>query len=67
MRAGFIEAPEIGLAHSPASAMYAPTPSAPMTPRFCAPDAVPRMTLTRPNVSTVSMTNALNALNPVAG
>ena len=57
--AGFIEAPEIGLPHRPASAMYAPTPRAPMTPRFCAPDAVPRMTLTRPNVSTNSMTKAM--------
>ena len=38
-----------------------------MTPRFCAPDAVPRMTLTRPNVSTVSITNALTAVKPAAG
>ena len=29
-----------------------------MTPRFCAPDAVPRMTLTSPNVRTTSIQNA---------
>ena len=28
--------------------MYAPTPMAPMIPMFCAPDAVPRITLTSP-------------------
>ena len=27
LRAGFIDAPEIGLPHRPASAMYPPTPS----------------------------------------
>jgi len=52
VRAGFIDAPEIGLPHSPASAIYAPTPIAPKIPMFWAPDAVPRMTLTRPRVST---------------
>ena len=58
MRAGFIEAPEIGLPHRPASAMYAPTPIAPMMPMFWAPDAVPKITLSRPNVRTVSIQNA---------
>ena len=29
-----------------------------MIPMFCAPDAVPRMTLTNPKVSTISMTRA---------
>ena len=58
VRAGFIDVPEMGLPQRPASAMYPPTPSAPITPRFWAPDAVPRITLTRPNVSTVSIQNA---------
>jgi hypothetical protein len=31
---------------------------APSTPTFCAPDAVPRITLTRPSVSTDSIRNA---------
>ena len=67
MRAGFIEAPEIGLPHSPASAMYAPTPIAPMIPRFCAPEAVPRITLTRPKVSSVSIASARQSEYPLAG
>src|SRR4029077_12465503 len=67
VRAGFIDAPEIGLPHSPASAMYAPTPIAPKIPMFCAPDAVPRMTLTSPRVSTVSIRNASPAEKPGAG
>ena len=58
VQAAFIDAPEIGLPHNPARAMYAPTPSAPIPPRFWAPDAVPRMTLTSPNVRTVSIHNA---------
>ena len=47
--------------------MYAPTPKAPMIPRFCAPDAVPRITLTNPNVSTISMKKASLLEKPAAG
>ena len=53
-----MDAPEMGLPHNPARAMYAPTAIAPMTPTFCAPDAVPRMTLTNPRVRTASIRNA---------
>ena len=65
--AGFIDAPEMGLPHRPASAMYPPTPRAPKTPRFWAPEAVPRMTLTSPRVRTVSIRNASVEENPDAG
>jgi len=65
--AGFMDAPEIGLPHSPASAMYAPTPNPPMIPTFCAPDAVPRITLTSPIVSSISIQNAASAVYPCAG
>ena len=61
MRAGFIDVPEIGLPHNPARAMYPPTPKAPMMPMFCAPDAVPRITLTNPNVRISSIQNAAPA------
>jgi hypothetical protein len=44
--------------------MYAPTPIAPKIPMFWAPDAVPRMTLTRPRVSMASIRNASNAEYP---
>ena len=58
MRAGFIDVPEIGLPHRPANAMYPPTPNAPKMPMFWAPEAVPRMTLTRPSVRMNSIQNA---------
>ncbi len=38
--------------------MYAPTAMAPLMPTLRAPDAVPRMTLTRPSVSTASVSTA---------
>ena len=38
--------------------MYPPTPNAPTIPMFCAPDAVPRITLTNPNVKMNSIQNA---------
>ena len=66
VRAGFIDAPEIGLPHSPAKAMYAPTASAAMIPMFCAPEAVPRITLTSPNVRSSSIQNPAPALYPEA-
>ena len=58
VRAGFIDAPEIGLPQRPARAMYAPTPIAPKMPMFWAPEAVPRITLTSPSVSTASISSA---------
>ena len=66
VRAGFIDAPEIGLPHNPAKAMYAPTASAAMIPMFCAPEAVPRITLTSPNVRSSSIQNPAPALYPEA-
>ena len=57
-----LDAPEIGLPHSPAKAMYPATPRAAMTPMFCAPDAVPRMTLSSPRVRISSIQNAAPAL-----
>ena len=57
-RTGFIDAPLIGLAHSPASAMYPATPRAENVPTFWAPDAVPRMVVTSPQVRATSMRNA---------
>jgi hypothetical protein len=40
---------------------------APHTPMFCAPDAVPRITLTKPSVSTDSIKNASSEEEPNAG
>ena len=40
---------------------------APNTPMLCAPDAVPRITLTNPSVSTDSIRNASNEEYPAAG
>src|ERR1017187_6428558 len=40
--AGFIEAPVIGAAQSPARAIYPPTAIAPLVPMLRAPEAVPR-------------------------
>src|ERR1017187_9975850 len=42
--AGFIEAPVIGAAQSPARAIYPPTAIAPLVPMLRAPEAVPRPT-----------------------
>ena len=58
--------PEIGLPQRPASAMYPPTAMAPNSPTFCAPDAVPRMTLTRPSVRTASIHIAATGVYPLA-
>ena len=38
-----------------------------MTPMFCAPEAVPRMTLTRPNVSTLHQVALPARSSPSAG
>ena len=40
---------------------------APITPRFCAPDAVPKITLTKPNVRISSIQNAAPAEYVLAG
>src|SRR5262249_48369070 len=61
VRAGFIDAPLIGLAKSPRSAMVAPTARAALWPMLRYPVAVLRMTLTRIAVSTISMTNDLQS------
>ena len=61
MRAGFIDVPEMGLPHRPARAMYPPTPMAPNRPTFWAPEAVPRITLTRPSVRMNSIQKAAPA------
>ena len=51
----------------PVASPGAPTPIAPIIPMFWAPDAVPRITLTRPRVSTASIRNASDAEYPDAG
>src|SRR5262249_8854604 len=66
-RAGFIDAHQLRRRHSPPTAMYAPTAMAPKIAMFCARDAVPRMTLPRPRVSTASIRNASDAEYPGAG
>src|SRR5829696_169359 len=47
--------------------MYAPTPSADSGPRFCALDAVPRITLNNPTVRISSMTIAWTSVIPAPG
>ena len=47
--------------------MYAATPSAEIGPRFCARDAVPRIVLTRPAVSTSSISIACVSFAPAPG
>src|SRR3984885_7803059 len=66
-RAGFIDAPLTGAAQRPASATYPPTPSAPIVPTFCAAEAVPRITLTSPPVTAVSIRNACQLWYPGPG
>src|SRR4029077_5816816 len=66
-RTGFIDAPLSGLDHNPARAIYAPTATADSAPTFCALDAVPRMTLTKPMVSTASTSIARISPTPGAG
>ena len=57
MRAGFIDAPLIGLANRPSSATVAPTAMAALWPMLRCPVAVLRMMDTRIAVSTVSITS----------
>src|SRR4029079_1445688 len=64
-RAGFIDAPLTGDPHSPARAMQLPTPIAASGPICWAPDAVPRITLTSPAVSTISHSIAVTAEIPL--
>ena len=58
-RIGFIEAPDIGAAHKPASSMYPPNAIAALEPMFRAPDAVPRIVFTNPVVKTISIASAV--------
>ena len=57
VREGFIEAPLMGLAKRPSSAMVAPTAIAALWPMLRYPVAVLRMTETRIVVRTISITN----------
>src|SRR5215469_988895 len=57
VRAGFIDAPLMGLANNPSRAMVAPTASAALWPMLRYPVAVLRITETRIAVSTISITN----------
>ena len=57
VRAGFIEAPLIGLANRPSSATVEPTAMAALWPMLRPPVAVFRMMLTKIAVSTVSITS----------
>ncbi len=57
MRAGFIDAPEIGLANRPSSATVAPTAIAALCPMLRCPVAVFKMTDTKIAVSTISITS----------
>ena len=57
VRAGFIDAPLMGLANSPSSATVEPTAIAALWPMLRPPVAVCRITLTMA-VSTISMMNA---------
>src|SRR6478672_6400745 len=66
-RAGFIDAPLIGLDQRPASVMYPPTAIADSGPTFWADDAVPRIVLTSPNVSSASVAVASRTLTPGPG
>src|SRR6202521_5285078 len=65
--AGFIEAPVIGAAQSPARAIYPPTAIAPLVPMLRAPDAVPRIVFTNPAVSTTSIASAFPPPTPLPG
>ena len=66
-RAVFIEAPLTEAPIMPARAMKLPTPMAAPQPTDWAPDEQPRMTLTRPVVSTISHSRAVPALMPLPG
>ena len=57
VRAGFMDAPLIGLANRPSNATVAPTAIAALWPMLRAPVAVCRMTLTRIAVSRTSITS----------
>ena len=57
VRAGFIDAPEIGLANRPSSATVEPTAMAALCPMLRCPVAVLRITLAKIAVSTVSITS----------
>ena len=61
VRAGFIDAPLIGLANRPNSATVEPTAMAALWPMLRPPVAVLRMILTKIAVRTVSMTNDLQS------
>src|ERR1019366_4390268 len=60
--AGFIEAPVIGAAQSPARAIYPPTAIAPLVPMLRAPEAVPRIVFTNPVVRSTSIAKAFRCL-----
>ena len=66
-RSVFIDAPLIGAAHRPASAMYPATPIAFSGPTFCAPEQVPRIVLTSPAVRSTSQSIAVVVLTPAPG
>ena len=57
VRAGFMEAPLIGLAKRPSSATVAPTASAALCPMLRYPVAVLRITVTRMAVRMTSITS----------
>ena len=61
VRAGFIEAPLIGLANRPSRATVEPTARAALWPMLRLPVAVLRMMLTRIAVSTASITSDLQS------
>ena len=62
-----VGAPDSGAAQRPASEMYPATPTAARIPMLCAPEAVPRMTLTSPNVRMASVANAAQWLVSAPG
>ena len=66
VRAGFIDAPLIGLANRPSSATVEPTAMAALWPMLRAPVAVLRMMDTRIAVSTVSITSDFHSPPGVA-
>src|ERR1700730_8763961 len=61
VRAGFMDAPLMGLAKRPSRAMVAPTASAALWAMLRDPVAVLRITVTRIVVRTISMTNDLQS------
>src|SRR3954464_4079932 len=66
-RAGVIDAPLTGAPPTPARGMWPPTPMAANGPICWAPDAVPRITLTRPVVRTSSHSIAVVDEMPAPG